>query len=442
MGKAVGGYFAGHPGRALGGRVGSSAGSLFAQVTGVGDYQVKRNSLMQGQIPKFRKSQHSTRISHAEYISDVVTSATAGEFSETTFKVSPGNNSTFPWLHSLTRSYEKYKIHGAIFMFKSTSGDSTGTVDTGLGTVCLATRYDVESPNFTDKRSMESHEFATSGCTTLDQLHPIECDPSLIPVDVLFTAGSENSTNRFNTPCETTIATQGHPGTSVTVGELWISYDIELMSPASVSGATSSYRMITELVPTATALNLDDYGIDPLSTLAVDILATGFLVHGTGYFHCTAYIEGSAAVPTYSQTWVAGTGTDNPSQDLFWTDSRFNTKPITSSGNYAVNSCGFYISGPTGFIFPPISTVSSGTMNIIYEITHTQRWTDYADIPIVPAITTRERKHQERKERSAREHQKEVEELRAKAHNASNGFHMVPAGVHLAYQGPGGRALP
>jgi len=85
---------------------------------------------------------------------------------------------------------------------------------------------------------LENSEFAVSTKPSQSLIHAIECDPKVSGFDILYvrdpsydTTG-ECSDRRFYDYGKFQVGTQGLPGsTGNTLGELWVSYDIELIKP-------------------------------------------------------------------------------------------------------------------------------------------------------------------------------------------------------------------
>ncbi len=53
---------------------------------------------MQENVPMTFAKSSTVMISHREYLGDVISSATIGAYSGTSYYINPGNVSTFPWL--------------------------------------------------------------------------------------------------------------------------------------------------------------------------------------------------------------------------------------------------------------------------------------------------------------------------------------------------------
>jgi hypothetical protein len=237
IGSALGSALGGAPGGALGSTLGRAAGGLFRKITGFGDYKVTSNSLsapaMQDSLPQFTKSGRGTRLVHREYLTDVVTSAVAGAYSLTKYSIQPGLYASFPWLSSVGEQFEEYEINGMIYEFKSNSYDALASTNTASGTVVMTTQYNVLRPDFPNKQTMEQYEFTCSGKPSINIMHPIECSRSESPTSVLSTRAAPITTGdlRLYDFANFYLATVGMQGTSVNVGELWVSYDITFYKP-------------------------------------------------------------------------------------------------------------------------------------------------------------------------------------------------------------------
>lgn len=235
-------------GRAVGGSfgpefapVGAAAGSFLSKILGSGDYVVKKNSILKGKVPDFRPSNHSIRVAHREYLGDIVGSTS---FTTRTFDINPGIVQTFPWLSRMAALYTQYTVHGMVFTFNSTSASALNSTNTALGTVVMATQYNCYDSPFRTKLEMENHEYATSVRPNECAMHPIECAVGETPFRVHFVrTGALSSTEdeRLYDWGKFTLATTGMQA-AATIGELWVSYDIEFEKPRIDNGTFSGSR--------------------------------------------------------------------------------------------------------------------------------------------------------------------------------------------------------
>lgn len=136
--------------------------------------------------------------------------------------------------------FQSYRIHGMVFTFNSTSADALNSVNTALGTVIMSTQYNVSQPPFTSKAEMEQYEYTVAGRPSRNLTHIIECDPSLQVMDHLFCrsgalpAGQDYQFYDWGTFQFATVGMQA----AATIGELWVSYDIEFFKPRIQSGGS------------------------------------------------------------------------------------------------------------------------------------------------------------------------------------------------------------
>lgn len=218
--------------------LGMSIGQGIKDITGFGAYTVNKNSLMNGEVPNVSNpatAENGFTVSHKEYLGDVITSASAGNFEISGFDLNPSNSQVWEWLAQIAGNFEEWKPEGILFYFKSTSADALSSTNTALGNVIMATNYNVYNPDFTTKAEMEAYQFCTSGVPSEDMIHPIECDPSQGSISTYYmNVGPINQgiqDQRFNKLGKFFIATVGFQGEKVNIGELWVTYQITLLKP-------------------------------------------------------------------------------------------------------------------------------------------------------------------------------------------------------------------
>lgn len=242
IGSSVGSIFG-----PIGSRVGEGAANFISHIMGQGDYKVNYNSLLTNSgPPSFSTNGDDVIIKHREFIADL-TSSTG--FVNSNYLINPGNASLFPWLSGLATNFEEYEFLGLIFEFKSTSGSAIASTNNALGTVMMATDYNVENGNFSTKRAMETTEFSTSASTAESFIHPIECAKNKNVLGIQYitastSVGAVTGDPRFYYQGNLQIATAGQQAASITIGELWVSYQVKLAKPifAGLSTSASSDR--------------------------------------------------------------------------------------------------------------------------------------------------------------------------------------------------------
>lgn len=245
------------------------AANTWGQITGKGDYTV-RNSLPKSKMP-YGRTAGTTVIQHRSYVADV--NSVAGTFNIASYQINPGDSRTFPWLAPIASNFEEYTIDGMVFEYKSSSGDSYGGSSTALGTVIMATEYNIANRVFPNKSEMENHFFAQSAKPSINQLHAIEAKNSTMPLDVLFvrSSGVPNGYDaRFYDLGRFSIAVDGTP-VSQKVGELWVTYQITLRKPRISDAFGLQSAFIPRINNTGTLLH---FGTLP----SVNVLAAGNIV--------------------------------------------------------------------------------------------------------------------------------------------------------------------
>ncbi len=218
------------------------AGKL-AEAVGFGDYEIKKNSLIdmlsgetQNEMKRFSFGEAGAsviRVQKREYLGPISAPAANPEnFSVLQYRLQPTNETTFPWLSHIAELYTEYELKGAIVSFETTSSNYSATV--GLGTVALATQYNANMLSYSDMDSILQSAFHSRGNPSEDILHGIECDPALQSSEKLFTRrpGASGPPNLYDHGVFY-VATEGLPSgaAGVTLGRLYITYDIELSLP-------------------------------------------------------------------------------------------------------------------------------------------------------------------------------------------------------------------
>jgi hypothetical protein len=240
-----------------------NAASWFAKLIGFGEYGeakaaasgMNQNSLL-GIIDKssgFNTNATASfsgphgaavRLRHREYIQDVV-STTA--FTNTSYFINPGNPAVFPWLSQMARMYEKFKLHGCCFEYVPLSGTAQAST-LGVGSVSGATDYDTYDVAFPNKRVMQQQQFSKSLTPYEHAIFPVECAYAENQFNVFTIAPGATTTASLTSlgdfqkfgPGIFQLATAGQPANSVVIGELWITYDIEMLWPTGETSTNST----------------------------------------------------------------------------------------------------------------------------------------------------------------------------------------------------------
>lgn len=315
-----------------------------AAVMGFGDYvkpsyDIRRNSLLgMGNDPPAIKNAKdgSFIVRHREYLQDIIT-GTPGQFINTSYKIQPGNQDSFPWLSIVAQSFEQYQLRGMIFEFKSTSADALSSTNTALGEVIMATEYDCKKPNFSSKTQMENHQYAVAARQSCSMLHPIECAPSVSTLKTLYVrtgAVPEGADQHMYDFGNFQIATVGQQGTNVNIGSLWVTYEVRLLKNKMPNVGNLLYSSFyTQTANVCSAANFFGASSNPSSiqyssnnTIGMRLNATSMdfpSYIGNGTYFVSIQWDGTGAIcapPTPSP--IAGSGitmgtTINPAGNQF-----------------------------------------------------------------------------------------------------------------------------
>lgn len=221
---------------------GYSSGTTSApKLSGLGAYNmanIRHNTLIKPDIPQVLNTTYAeggTIVRHREYLGPVITSATAGAYRASSYPLNPAQDTTFPWLSTIAANYEEYKPNGLMFEYRSTASDAiASSTNLALGQVMMATQYDPTDAEFSSDVELLNYTWAQSGKVSDCVHHFIECDPKQSPLAHLYTREggySGESDLRFSDFGRFTIATSGLQGTSVQVGQLWVTYEFILYKP-------------------------------------------------------------------------------------------------------------------------------------------------------------------------------------------------------------------
>lgn len=305
-------------GRQLGSTAGRLLGNGLSRIVGFGDYTVENNSLFKegmalapGEaVPSFGMIGNATRVRHREYLQDIVVPAVAATFTNVPFTINAGSVTTFPWLSALAQNYQQYRIHGMVFEFKTLSSDITAGGP--LGSVILATNYDVLDAPYADKIHMENAEFSVSAKPSCSQLHTIECDPSVSTDMMRYIRDDQSSTGasqdaRLYDLGKFQIATSGLPGTPGTVlGELWCSYDISLYKPEIVDRNAGSAKVVASGIISTVSLMGSSNTTTSTPGFVISTSVNTVTFTTTGQYELTFVIQGTTV---FAMTL---TGTSSP----------------------------------------------------------------------------------------------------------------------------------
>lgn len=230
------------------------AGKLLPKVLGLGSYRssdkYKRNSFLgMGLMPPAVATSKikSTVITHKEYITDVKASTHSNTnlVSGTNmfrFPIQPADPTTFPWLATVAQNYQEYRILGMVFEFKSTCGSAISSTNNSMGSVLMSTQYRAGAQPFLNKQQMDNEQYSSDTVPWVNACHFIECAPHESPLTTLYVRSGDTGTNESIEQFDLgtfTIATCGQQSDVAVLGELWVSYQIELLKPQLATASSA-----------------------------------------------------------------------------------------------------------------------------------------------------------------------------------------------------------
>lgn len=234
---------------ASGGNFGTGLGAALSQWLGSGDYMVSANSITQrasaGTIPAMHQQGQSIVVRHKEFLTEVRGNTTF--LVRNAYNLNPGLSSTFPWLHAIAAQYSQYKIRGMVFHYVPTSG-SIATASPALGTVMIQTSYRATEDLPASKIEMLNEYWSSEAKPSEEFCHPIECDPKENPFNIQYirSGGLPATENQLMYDLgRTSIAVSGQQANDQVLGDLWISYEIELKKPVVTNTNNSNIQSFT-----------------------------------------------------------------------------------------------------------------------------------------------------------------------------------------------------
>lgn len=275
-GGALGTMF-GAPG--VGGAVGTSLGGAISKWLGSGDYNVSSNTIVKqslkaaASIPSMHNDGQTVVIRHKEYLGEIKGSTVYTV--QRSYELNPANPTTFPWLSSIAESFQEYKFRGVVFHYVPSSGSAISGTSPALGTVMLQTSYRSSDTPPASKVEMLNEYCSNEVVPSEPMAHPIECDPKENPFNIMYVRNGPPPAGDSKLMYDlgiTHVATSGQLASGNVIGDLWITYEVELKKPIVYSNVTSrdvsaqfNYSGVTDVA------NLFDLG------KIVNVLGTNFV---------------------------------------------------------------------------------------------------------------------------------------------------------------------
>jgi len=234
-------------GKSAGAWLGGKAGSFVDSVTGMGAYNVKRNSLLNSRTivsapngpPRVvnAKRGEATVVNHREYVGDI-SSGTFVEGTESTgfniqrWQMNPGNGTLFPWLSAVSTAFQEYEINGMLVELVTEASEVSTNL--AMGVMAMAAEYNplAETPN--SKIEMLELEYADVAKVSHSLMMPVECSRAYDGQTHLLTATNNNylgtDARGFDLGA-LFVATVGQPAENTKIAEMWLTYEILFYKP-------------------------------------------------------------------------------------------------------------------------------------------------------------------------------------------------------------------
>lgn len=252
-----------------GAAVGSGLGAALSKWLGSGDYQVSTNSMVSamkasGSIPMMHKNDQTVIVRHKEFIGEIKSSMDYQV--RYALELNPGVGATFPWLSNIAKNYQEYRFKGVIFHYVPTSGSAIASTNNALGSIMMQTSYRATDTAPDTKRELLNEYWSTETSPAETTCHPIECNPAENPFNVQYVRQTDVPTGDnllLYDLGRTFIATSGQQANDVVLGDLWVTYEVELKKPTLYSNVTLSEANSTGFVtPASAAVKAGTY-LDP-----------------------------------------------------------------------------------------------------------------------------------------------------------------------------------
>jgi len=181
---------------------------------------VAYNTRAQNRRARIKGMAGGITIKHREYLGDLM----GGDFVVQSYQIQPGLPQSFPWLSGIANNFEKYKIRNLQVHYINVSATSE------RGRVTMAFDADALDADPVDKVELFSYNGAVEGSVWSPLTLTVPCKP-----ETLFTRqGEVTGTDLKTYDCGRLVLAASNSTADVVVGEIFLSYDIELTIPQPV----------------------------------------------------------------------------------------------------------------------------------------------------------------------------------------------------------------
>jgi len=302
-------------------------------------------------IPMMHSTGQSVVLRHREFIGSI--NGSVGFTVQKNLVINPGLPASFPWLSSIASRFQEYDIKGMVFHYVPTSGTFNGT-SAALGSVMIQTSYRVSDSAPSSKLEMMNEYWSNEVVPFETMAHPIECDPKENPFNIHYVRnvpvpGSEPLMYDVG---RTFVATQGQASTDQ-LGDLWVTYEVELKKPliASPALASPAYYGASYTGPTSASF----FGTPATSAgnlpVSANVKTVTIQPGNAGPFLLVAQIYGTNLSHATQLSWSGTLSTTNFSGTLYDGALSYDGTTVTgtnpTSGNCLRWVIGFSIPDPS-----------------------------------------------------------------------------------------------
>jgi len=284
-------------------------------------------------------------IRHREYITDILGSVA---FASNSFSVNPGLPGTFPWLSRIAQNYESYLFRRLCFDFETEAPTSA------TGTVLLALDYDASDPAPENKTQAMSYRSAVRSPPWSDSsLLSLKEDLSKRQSFFVRSGGlSANQDIKLYDVGNLFVCLQGEANAN-TVGELYVEYEIQLitpqMGPPSIGSAVSGvFSGVTNAAPFATSVgNLPATVVSTGTTTSVSTWTFTQPWQGTCSIGITGTgLAGTAGTGTATSIEYSDTGTTTSETVIYTLNAAIGQTFIVTIGDTTISAISaFFMQG-------------------------------------------------------------------------------------------------
>jgi hypothetical protein len=204
---------------------------------------VKSSLKAASSVPMMHNENQTVVIRHREYLGEI--RSTQNFAVNNSYPLNPGSSVTFPWLSTIAASFQEYRFRGVVFHYIPTSGSAVSGTSPSLGSVMLQTSYRATDVPPSSKVEMLNEYCANEVVPSDAMAHPIECAPLENPFNILYVRTGQVPTGDTKLMYDlgvTHLCTSGQLANGNVIGDLWVTYEVELKKPLVSSNATSQYQ--------------------------------------------------------------------------------------------------------------------------------------------------------------------------------------------------------